>query len=300
MKKLFLKSTSFFCFIFLSLMLFYQQDAFSSSTKVVLVSWNIQLLPNGPSIFSKSLQKSQKVRLPWIIEHCNNSDYDIIVFQEVFDIELKRKLKRELIKIYPYQVNTKTKFGRLTSNGVLIVSKVPIKYIDHVIYKKGVTEDGLASKGCTLVEAEKDGIIFQIAGTHLQSGNSKEAIKHRHSQYEAIKNLIFKYKNDTIPVFVIGDLNTRKCNHVSYNKMLKTIGVSDFPLNDIEPYTIDKKNSWNNQNNSIQLDYILLNRRNTSTKILKQNILRLSRQYKNKRMDFSDHYGITCFIEVNN
>jgi len=280
------------------LILFLYSFVYSQETELNILTWNIQMLPNGPSIFSKDLRKLQKVRLSKIIEHCNSAEYDIIVFQEVFDRELRRKLVRKLQKVYPYQIKTKTKFGRLTSNGVLIVSKVPLRYLDHVIYKKGVTADAMAAKGCTLIEAEKNGVIFQIAGTHLQAGNSDEAIKHRYSQYQEIANLIHKYKIDTIPIFVIGDLNTKKSDTKVYQDMLKIIDVQDFPINDPEPFTIDGKNSWNNHSNGIQLDYILLNPRKTSTQIIEQKILRLKFNYKQKNIDLSDHYGVKSKIII--
>ncbi len=285
--------------IFLSLIIF-TSLLNAQETEATFVSWNIQMLPNGPSMFSKSLQKNQKVRLPWIVEHCNDSDYDIIVFQEVFDIEIKRKLKKLLKKAYPYQISTKSKFGRLTSNGILIISKFPIRYIDHTIYKKGVTEDRWAAKGCTLIEAEKDGITFQIAGTHLQSGNSKEAIAHRYSQYQEISDLLSKNQRENIPVFVIGDMNTRKSKTEHYEKMLNTINVVDFPLDETEPYTIDGKNSWNSHKQGIQLDYILLASRKTSSVILKQKVLRLAKVFEGKVIDFSDHYGVVSTVKICN
>jgi phospholipase C len=272
----------------------------SKSIEVNIVSWNIQMLPNGPQIFSKSLQKKQRVREPEIVKYCNDNNFDIIVFQEVFDLEIKRKLKRHLQKVYPYQISTKSKFGRLTSNGVLIVSRFPIKYVDHVIYHKGVSEDGWAAKGCTLIEAEKEGVVFQIAGTHLQSGNSDEAIEHRHSQYQEITDLLSDNHQDNIPVFVLGDMNTRKSDTINYELMLHTIGVKDSPINEEEPFTIDGKNSWNSHEHGIQLDYILLDNCRTSTAIIQQKIIRPKFKYKNMIIDLADHYGVVAKVKISN
>ena len=96
----------------------------------------------------------------------------------MFGRDIKRKLKKELEAAYPYQIDTRTTKGCLTSNGIFIVSKIPMKYVDHVIYEKGAHEDAWAAKGCTLVEVKKEGHKLQIAGTHLQSGSSKDAEKH--------------------------------------------------------------------------------------------------------------------------
>jgi phospholipase C len=258
------------------------------------------MLPNGPAIFSKSLQKKQKQREPEIVRFILESNYDIIVFQEVFDIEIKRKLRQNLQKVYPYQISTRSQFGRLTSNGILIVSRIPIKYIDHTIYKKGVGEDGWAAKGCTLIEAEKQGIVFQIAGTHLQSGNSDAAVEHRHSQFKEIFDVISLHKNDKIPLFVIGDMNTKKSDEINYNYMIEAIGVEDYPIGEDEPYTVDGNNSWNNHETGIQLDYVLLNKRSTSTTILQQNIIRPKFEYKNAIVDLADHYGVVAKVRISN
>lgn len=267
-----------------------------AGTTVQVLSWNIQMLPNALGLFSAALRKKQSVRAPWIIAHCIDASYDVIVFQEVFDRDIKRKLKKELKAAYPYQVDTRITKGRLTSNGIFIVSKIPMKYVDHVIYEKGAHEDAWAAKGCTLVEVEKEGYTVQIAGTHLQSGGSKEAQKHRGLQYQDIRNLLDKQAQATMPVLVLGDMNTRKTNVLKYKQMIETIGVQDFPLDAKEPYTIDNQNSWNTHEKGIQLDYVFLQARTTQTTINEQKILRLKEDYKGKEMDLADHYGIVAKV----
>ncbi|MCH2021736.1 MAG: endonuclease/exonuclease/phosphatase family protein [Saprospiraceae bacterium] len=265
-----------------------------------IVTWNIQMLPNSLAFLSNALRKKQCVRTPWIIDHCLKKDYDVIVFQEVFDLDIKRKLKKGLKDSYPYQVNTKTKAGRIISNGILIVSRLPMKYIDHVIYAKGAHTDGFSAKGCTLVEVEKKDLKFHIAGTHLQSGGSKAAIMHRDLQFQEIRNLLDSNILDQVPVFVMGDMNTRKSNTEKYPKMIEVIGVNDYPLDESAPYTYDANNSWNNNDVPVQIDYVLLQARKTNTKILKQKVLRPKHNYKGKPMDLADHYGIVAEIEVSN
>ena len=67
-----------------------------------------------------------------------------------------------------------------------------------------------AAKGCTLVEAQKDGSTIQIAGTHLQAGKSEKAQIQRDMQYSDIHGLLERNKTQTIPVILLGDLNTKK------------------------------------------------------------------------------------------
>lgn len=275
---------------------FAQSTLSKKGTAVQVVSWNIQMLPNALGLFSAALRKKQRIRAPWIITHCIEASYDVIVFQEVFDRDIKRQLKKELKEAYPYQVNTRRTKGRLTSNGIFIVSRIPMKYVDHVIYEKGAHEDAWAAKGCTLVEVEKKGHKFQIAGTHLQSGSSEAAEKHRGLQYQDIRNLLDKHLDKTIPVLVMGDMNTRKGNLPKYTQMIETIGVKDFPLDEENPYTIDNQNSWNKHEQGIQLDYVFLQARATQTTIEEQKVLRLKETHKGKEIDLADHYGIVAKV----
>lgn len=270
------------------------------TAEVKIVSWNIQMLPNFFGGVSSALRKKQKVRLPWIVEFAKQQDYDVIVFQEVFDIEMKRKLKRGLKEAYPHQTATKTKAGKFTSNGIYIVSRLPMDYVDHVIYKEALSEDKLAAKGCTLVEVKKDDLVFQVAGTHLQSGGKQDAQFVRNHQYVDIYNLIEKHKKEGVPQLVVGDMNTAKSTTKSYKYMLSTIGVKDFPLDEEEPYTIDNKNTWNENEKSIQLDYIMLNNRKTTTTIITQKVLRPKDTYKGKPMDLADHYGVVSTVKITN
>lgn len=275
---------------------FAQATSPKKKTSVQVVSWNIQMLPNALGLFSAALRKKQRIRAPWIINHCIKASYDVIVFQEVFDKDIKRKLKKELKAAYPYQIDTRITKGRLTSNGIFIVSRIPMKYVDHVIYEKGAHEDAWAAKGCTLVELEKEGKKFQIAGTHLQSGSSEAAQKYRGLQYQDIRNLLDKHRDETLPVLVMGDMNTRKADVPKYTQMIETIGVKDFPLDEENPYTIDSLNSWNQHEQGIQLDYIFLQARTTQTSIQEQKVLRLKERHKGKEIDLADHYGIVAKV----
>ena len=56
-----------------------------------ILSWNIQMLPNLYAPFTKLVRKKQKIRLPEIIKYLEKSNFDMIVLQEVFDIQMKNK-----------------------------------------------------------------------------------------------------------------------------------------------------------------------------------------------------------------
>jgi len=288
-----------FCLLTSSLL--YSQDYSETSySKLKVVSWNVQMLPNNFSFLSKFLRKKQNIRAPRIINHCISDNFDIIVFQELFDLKIRKKFMKELKNSYPYQVKPFKGNMAFVSNGILIVSRVPLKYIDHIIFKPGLTADKFAAKGCTLVEAEKDGSTIQIAGTHLQAGRSGKAQIQREMQYSDIRRLLEQNKTQTIPVILLGDLNTKKSKSEDYFKMLESISMEDPTIKDKQLYTFDSNNYWNDNASSSQLDYILIQRRKTNSKIINTKILRPKFIFKGNEIDLADHYAISADIIFTN
>lgn len=254
------------------------------------------MLPNGGAIFSSSLRKMQAQRLPWIVEYLENSDYEVVALQEVFDVQMKRRLLRRLKKSYPYQVSTRKNGGFITSNGVVVLSRLPMKYVDHCIYKKGISSDKMAAKGCTLVEIEKNGKRIQLANTHLQSGGDAACQSIRCEQYADICTLLQKSGNEKIDFqLLLGDLNTEKHLPERFADMLRRLNMQDFDiLGDERPYTIDASNYWKESDEQSQLDYILLrpSPKHPSAHITGLSVIRPRRLHKGKNIDLADHYGL--------
>lgn len=266
-----------------------------------LLTWNIQMLPSGFRWFSSSLRKLQMLRLPWVIDYVNQGEYDVIVFQEVFDGKARRRLRRALKKNYPYQAKTRIKSGFLFSNGIFIVSRLPMKYVGHTIYKKGITADKLAAKGCTLVEVELKGKKIHIAGTHLQAGGSADCQQVRENQYKQIRQLFAKHKLANTPQLLAGDLNTERDKSPVFENMLMALDMQNFDIDDPAPYTIDARNTWNAHDQPSQLDYILLQKNGSSATISHQKIIRPQGicpkgKQKGKLVDYADHYGVGAWI----
>lgn len=262
-----------------------------------VVSWNIQMLPTGfLSVFSKALRKKQSVRLPWIIEQVKREPYEVVVFQEVFHKKMYRQLREALKADYPYQVETYRK-GNKISNGIFIVSRLPMRYLGHCIYTEKVGIDGMASKGCTVVEVEKNGNRVQIGGTHLQSGGGDKEQRARDAQYLEIAQLLKQYQNDETAQLVVGDMNTERSIEPRYSNMLQTLNMRDFPLGEARPYTVDSLNTWTPRQQPEQIDYILLQPQQTKATMVFQRVLRPQGSYKNKPMDYADHYGVEAVLE---
>ena len=271
----------------------------ASQDSLKLLTWNIQMLPDGAALFSKSLRKMQAKRLPWIVEYLEASDYEVVALQEVFDRQQKRRLLRRLKKSYPYQVSTHTRRGAITSNGLVVLSRLPMRYVGHCIYKKGISSDKMAAKGCTLVEIDKNGKHIHIANTHLQSGGSEDCQTIRCAQYGDICTLLQTHSTKADLELLLGDLNTEKHLKERYADMLRRLNMSDFDIQgDERPYTIDHTNYWKESDEQSQLDYILLrpNPRLPKAHVTGLQVIRPRRLYKGKNIDLADHYGVSGWL----
>lgn len=267
----------------------------SASDTLSVLCWNVQLLPDGLALFSKALRKKQRIRCPWIADYCLDLSPDVIVFQEVFDVQMTKQLKKALASAYPYQVDPLKHKGRFTSSGILIVSKYPLSKVGEVVYDKGLGADAWAAKGCTLVEVNKRGRTFAVAGTHLQAGGNSEAQAVRNQQYVAINNLLGS-PAAKLPLLIAGDMNTKRANCKDFQRMLEVLDVADYPLDDPRPYTSDTTNSWKSAGKPSQLDYVFLKSGSISMRFLKQEILRPTKDWKSQQMDLADHYAILATI----
>ena len=271
----------------------HEEHSLKKDTLKVL-SWNIQMLPNLYAPFTKLVRKKQKIRLPEIIKYLEKSNFDIIVLQEVFDIQMKNKLKKQLSNAYPYmQLPIKKGWGIKLSNGVMFLSKHPINLIDKVIFNVSKKSDRMAQKGCALVELDFYDQHILVAGTHLDSKGQKV----RDKQYNMVKEqIIGPYKSSQKNFFLAGDLNTEQ-NSEAFKKMIALFELNNYPLNEENPYTFDSENSWINYKNKGWIDYILYQIK-PENKIINQYIIRPKMSYKNKPMDLADHYGIVLEIMI--
>ena len=69
---------------------------------IKIVSWNIKMVPKVLGLLTKSARKKQKDRAPRIIQYLNNSNFDIVILQELFDQSISKKFCQDLKINYPY------------------------------------------------------------------------------------------------------------------------------------------------------------------------------------------------------
>ena len=184
------------------------------------------------------------------------------------------------------------KIGWKGTNGIMILSKHPMKYIDHIIYEAAEWYDAATNKGCVLVEIDINNNTWLVAGTHLQSTGQHI----RDLQYIQIKDqIISPYRNDSVPFILAGDLNTEK-GSVSYSNMLSIFSLNNLEIFDDRPYTIDSTNSWKSTEDSKQIDFVLYDLPKPYEPFV-SSIIRPYMFFENKKMDLADHYGVLLEIK---
>ena len=266
----------------------------ASETTLKLLTWNIQMLPAGLESFSDALDKMQLTRLPWIVDFLTKSDYDVICLQEVLDPTATDLLVNGLRKSFPYIVLPPRDPARLLSSGVLFAARVPIEQVDFMCYPDCSGVDCLASKGLTVIRGAKDGIHFLAAGTHLQAGSQKM----RDRQYVTIAEVLARHRKDGLPLFVLGDFNTA-VDEAPYKSMISLLRVSDFPVDDPKPYSVDAENSWKDSGQHPELiDHIFLDPAATQTAFVRKTIQRARQKNEGKIIDLADHYGVVAEIKL--
>jgi len=148
-------------------------------------------------------------RLDTIAEIMTN--YDVIVFQEVFDPVLTAQFRSDVSKEYPYLTEIPWKFGKILTGGSFIASRWPIEEHDAVVYD-ACREDGcLAGKGMNYAKIRKGSNAYHIFGTHTHAYTGEADIAVRFAQLAQLKSFIddknIPYEE---PVIMAGDFNVDK------------------------------------------------------------------------------------------
>jgi endonuclease/exonuclease/phosphatase family metal-dependent hydrolase len=255
---------------------------------IKIVSWNIKMVPKSLALFTKDARKKQKDRAPRIIQYLKNSNFDIVILQELFDQSISKKFCKDLSINYPYILSPiKEGFTIKMSSGVMILSKYPYELIAHEIFNVSKKTDNSAQKSCTLIKVVINGKKILLGGTHLDSRNEESRIL----QSKLIKErIIAPFINDTISMFLAGDFNVNKTS-ASYDSLSRLFDLENYHLKDDRPYTFDEFNSWNEKGYKAWVDFIFY-QKTKKIEVLDQYILRPVMTYKKNKMDLSDHYQI--------
>lgn len=281
-------------FLLLSLSFLFSQAQAPAKPKVKILTWNIQMLPRAFSGFSGSLRKAQAIRLPWIVKYLKNSDYDVVVLEELFDKRITKKLTSELQSSFPYQYKPQKKGAFKTTNGICILSKHPMELVGTIFFKDKKGIDAMASKGCVMVEVFVKGLTFQLLSTHLQAGNKHQMVREKQLM-QTFKELISKNKKPNVPQVFVGDFNIDYFEE-HYPTLLRIINMQDALVLEERKFTYDTENTWKTEKQPRKLDYIFFDKRFPILKASHVKIIRPKGEHNGKPMDYADHYGLEAVL----
>lgn len=290
----------------------FRVDENKNITQLKIMSHNIFIM-SGIASISQNYNTKQR------ISEIKNANYwknmDILVFQEAFNEDLIKDLKKELYRngyIYQTQIIGNPKDSINLNGGVFIVSKLNFDNEYFEIYKEGCGTDNFSNKGFIHVKINLNNIPINIIGTHTQSDdklclfNSSKNI--RFKQLSQVNNYINQKIKINEIILLVGDLNMNKKSD-EYYEILKTYNFNP-PIYDND----DLNSTLDNINNSIAkdrylglnseyLDYVFIKQNNYKNIKLNQKALKINSneyEWKNKvYIDFSDHYPIFSNLTFN-
>ena len=265
----------------------------ASKEELRILSWNIKMLPR----LIKRVRVGPIKRSRVIPELVINDSIDIIVFQELFDVRARRILKRKLRDTYPYRIGPANgKFFSLkTNSGIVIYSKIPLTHLEEIDFEQCEGDDCFARKGAMLVEIEYVGTKFQLLGTHLEAGGTKEM---KISQYQEIRELIDRHQQNGVPQLLAGDFNTHKFRREElYNIMLETLDAEDGELEGDLKFTTDElRNDMNpaGKNGAKQgvIDFIFYRGNGFEPKSMIRHVRQYQKNWRVDHSDLSDHNAV--------
>ncbi|WP_090775089.1 sphingomyelin phosphodiesterase [Shouchella lonarensis] len=251
--------------------------------------------------------------------------HDVIIFSELFDNGASNRLLNNISNQYSDQTpvlgrgrsgwdDTRGSYSSLTpeDGGVSIVSKWPILEKIQYVYKEACGSDWYANKGFVYVKIEKQGQMYHVIGTHMQSEDegcaTGEARSVRRSQMQEISDFIAE---KDIPIeealWIGGDLNVVKSSS-EYTEMLSQLNVTA-----PREYT-GFASTWDPATNGIaqynypggeseHLDYILVEKDHAQPRNWQNQSLYVKSPWwtvtswfkKYTYNDYSDHYPVAGF-----
>jgi hypothetical protein len=214
--------------------------------KINILSYNIFIPVLPPLRVYGQYERAERVKE--IVLKCEEyEELDVVVMNEliphsIFDI-VTEGMASIGFKYKTYQLK-----DMLTENGGIVI------YSKHEIIQQKFTlfgsackgTDCLSAKGISYARINKDGMMFNIFGTHLQAWPGAKSQFIREEQIQQMGKLMqsmYIPKNE--PVFLCGDLNMDMYENNDHLKHLMfTLGLN-IPMihEDSHPFTVDPENN---------------------------------------------------------
>lgn len=263
-----------------------------------ILSWNIQMLP---PLIGFNYKKRRAKAIP---ETLIPEGYDIIIFQEAFHKNTRKKLWARLKETYPFQLgpaNMKA-FSIKGNSGIWILSKMPLEPLATLKYSCCRKIDCFGRKGALLAQGGWQGQTFQVLGTHLQADYEKlYAPEVRGCQMIEIKMLIDSFKQEGVPQILAGDFNTDRAIVGDHQRMLQLLDAEDGELLD-EEITLDgTMDDFNHKGVASDtfpiIDYILYRGNGHTPQLMERRAREFTNEHWHKKYKgLSDHNAVEMRI----
>ncbi len=265
-----------------------QSDKEKGTEALKIFSWNIYMLPATAS-FSKEIGKiNRRKRAKAIADYILEEDFDIIVWQEIFNRAARRKLKRKLKKRYRFQYGPANQnlLSFNVSSGISFFSKVPLKNKKSIKFSNCLGSDCWARKGALSMDGEWNGKEFQLIGTHLQAAGDCQI---RLEQAREIRDkLLIPNQKEGKPQIVAGDMNIHQ-GWKEYQELLEIFGVEDYQYADTVKAT-------NTGNPGYIIDFIFAKDNGAEIHGIQRAMYHPERSWAEEKKWLSDHRAI--FVKI--
>lgn len=234
-------------------------------------------------------------RLNTIAEYMKN--YDVVVFQEVFDPILTARFRKNIAKEYPYMTEIPWKFGKILTGGSFIASRWPIEAQDAVVYDACRADGCLAGKGMNYAKVRKGSHAYHVFGTHTHAYTGTDDIAVRFAQLAQLKALVeSKSIPYSEPVILAGDFNVDKLHFPQeHAEFLELFNATEPEAGGEYPHSYaGPVNVYADEEFTEYLDYVLYSNDHL-TPYSSNNVLMTPRSITSEHWgswDLSDHYPV--------
>lgn len=191
-------------------------------------------------------QKERAMRVKDVVRDLDQKfDLDVIIMNEVIHLNTQKIVFRDMPDIGFKYKTRKISEGLKVHGGIIVFSKHPITQECFTIFgDECVGTDCLADKGCVYARVKKNGMYFNVFGTHLQAWPSIKAYSTRAQQIDKVKTFMdtFNIPKEE-PVLFAGDLNTDLYVDSDHVRHMHFVLGTDMPdvHPDSHPFTVDPK-----------------------------------------------------------
>lgn len=187
-------------------------NQFANTFKVM--SYNVQLWPFYADLNVPSNKKLVRARsIPQLI----GDSFDYVAFNEIFDADIRRKIKNDMKKNYPYFADVGGIDSlNVFSSGIVVFSKWPIIKRKYHTYRSCYDFECFGAKGITYVQMKKsvNGYEFDyhVFATHMQSKlPGAYTLSNQLPRFGQLKELQIFIQEQNIPthapIIILGDFN---------------------------------------------------------------------------------------------